>query len=191
MPKGVVAKVSAREWNDLTLYSIKLEGDEKWYRAGERNPADAGVEAGVSISFDLTAGGNVAGKSLKVVKGDAGVTRAPAPTASKSSSKDDYWSQKEARDVEKDSRYQKVDIPRMTFCGAQETAVKVVELALAQGAITLGTKKNAQLDILMETIQQVAVQLFRARMEAPDINPHSDDNEEEAVASDEGNTDDE
>lgn len=166
MPTGVISKINSREWNDVVLWSLQLVGDKTWYRSGETNPATRGAVEGANVSFDLTPKGNVSLPSLKVVSAGTAPTRAPTPQAS-SGSKDQYWNDKEARDIAKEKRYQNVDVPRMTFCGAQDTAVRVVEMALAQGALKLGTKDSAKLDILLESIQKVALDLFYKRINAP------------------------
>lgn len=176
MPTGVVSKVSGREWDDpqqgkVILYSLQLTGDTKFYRTGQNDPASVGAVQGANVSFDLTPKGNVVFKSIKLLSGAPQVTRSPAATGvttTASSSKNDYWETKEKRDVARDAKYQDVDIPRMTFCGAQEAAVKVVELALVNGALDLGTaKKAAKMDILMAAIDKVANELFRARLATP------------------------
>lgn len=172
MTQGVVAKITAKDWEDpesgdvTKLYSFKLEEGE-WYRTGAENPSKYGIREGAFVTFSLNPKGKPILKTVKITEGSA-PARSPAPRAA-STTKDDYWKQKEDNDKAKDARYQSVDIPRMTFCGAQDTAVRVVELALAQGAITLGTKKNAQLDILLGAIQQVATTLFRDRMNSPSL----------------------
>jgi hypothetical protein len=147
-----------------------LEGNKAWYRTGKTNPAKFGIAVGKSIKFASDEKGNVDYKSITVLA-DGEVQRAPAPrnAAPVAASRDSYWEAKEARDIEKDARYQSVDIPRMTYCGAQESAIKVVELALANGGLTLPTKKGAVLDALLDAIDTVAVGLMKKRMDAPNL----------------------
>jgi hypothetical protein len=172
MAKGVVAKTSGREWNDpeqgtIMLYSLQLVGDNTWYRAGQNDPAKLGASQGANVSFDITGKGNIVQKSLRVVKGSESVERSPTVSSS-SSSKDTYWSDKEARDIKKEANYQNVDIPRMTYAGAQSTAVEVLSLALAQGAVDItAVKKAAKLDTLLSVLDQITLTLFHARLNAP------------------------
>jgi len=172
MVTGRINKISYKDWNDpksgdtITLYSIKLNGDDKYYRTGSKNPANFGAKQGAMVSFEINEKGNVNVNTIKTVKEDA-AGREAASAAAGASTKDSYWSKKEARDVEKDANYQKTDIPRMTFCGAQDSAIALVKIALEQGAIDLGTKKAGKLDALTAVVQTVAEELFRQRMNAP------------------------
>lgn len=196
MPKGVVSYVGGKDFEDrktgepVTLYSFKLNGDETWYRTQSTNPEEFGVVKGANISFPLDSKGKPDLSKVTVIKGgdNAAPQRSPAPRAS-STSKDDYWSTKEQRDIAKEKHYQEVDIPRMSYCGAQEVAVKVVELALAQGAIELGAKKAAKLDILLEAIDKVTLDLFTRRMNAPTLSEVKRDNNNTVNESDEDSED--
>ena len=172
MPKGVVAKTSGREWNDpqqgaIMLYSLQLVGDNTWYRGGQTDPAALGAVAGANVSFDITGKGNIVQKSLRILKAGENVQSSPTVTSS-SSSKDTYWSDKEARDIKKESNYQNIDIPRMTYAGAQSTAVDVLKLALEIGAVDLtATKKGAKLGALLAALDGITNDLFAARLNAP------------------------
>jgi hypothetical protein len=173
--KGVVGKLSEKAWDgpqgQVILHSFQLQGNKAYFRTGKKNPSSLGITEGASVSFDSDEKGNVDYKSVRKLA-DGEVQRSPSVGSNVrslpvSGSRDTYWEAKEARDVEKDKRYQIVDIPRMTYCGAQDAAVKVVELALANGGIALPAKKGAILDVIVEAVGTVAVQLAKARMDAP------------------------
>lgn len=192
MAQGVVQKISSKPWEgqngQVTLYSFQLGGDRAWYRTGTKNPSTYGIIEGKSVKFEVDYKGNVAAGTVQVLA-DGAVQRAPAVTSNTTpvaASRDSYWEAKETRDKEKDARYQAVDIPRMTYCGAQEVAVKVVELALANGGITLPSKKSAVLDAIMGAIEAVTIGLARSRMAAPELLANEDENAppEQAAASD-------
>ena len=173
--KGVVGRLSEKAWDgpqgQVILHSFQLQGNKAYFRTGKKNPAALGISEGASVSFDSDEKGNVDYKSVKKLA-DGDVQRSPSVSspgrpAPAAASRDTYWEAKEARDVEKDKRYQTIDIPRMTYCGAQDAAVKVVELALANGGIALPTKKSAILDVIVESVGTVAAQLAVARMNSP------------------------
>jgi hypothetical protein len=177
MAQGIVQKIVTKDWDgpqgQVTLYSFTLEGNKAWFRTGKMNPAKFGIKEGKSIKFSSDERGNVDYKSVTVLA-DGEIQRAPAPASRGGStpvaaSRDSYWEAKEARDVAKDERYQTVDIPRMTYCGAQELAVKVVELTIANGGITLPAKKSAILDTLISVVDEVALTLAKKRMAAPEL----------------------
>lgn len=175
MAQGVVQKISTKPWEgkdgQVILYSFQLGGDRAWYRTGTKNPGAFGIAEGKSVKFEVDYKGNVVANTVQVLA-DGTVQRAPAVasnTSAPSSSRDSYWEAKETRDKEKDERYQTVDIPRMTYCGAQEVAVKVVELALANGGITLPAKKGAVLDAIIGAVDAVTVSLAKSRMAAPEL----------------------
>jgi hypothetical protein len=151
------------------LYSFQVEGNRARFRTGQKNPASFGISEGKVVKFNSDEKGNVDFGSIEVLE-DAAPRRAPSPSSSVpvASSRDSYWEAKEARDVAKDNRYQQVDIPRMTYSSAQDVAVKVVELAIAHGGLTLPTKKNAVLDAIVGAVEAVTLTLAKGRMQAPE-----------------------
>lgn len=179
MAQGTVQKIFEKNWDGpdgtVVLYSFALGGDKAYYRTGKKTPAAYGIVEGKSVSFDTDYKGNVVPKSVKIL-GDGVIQQAPSvprggstQSVQVSGSRDTYWADKEARDIAKDERYQAVDIPRMTYCGAQDSAVKVVEMALANGGITLPTKKGAILDTIIGAVNEVALRLATLRMSAPEL----------------------
>lgn len=174
MAQGVVQKISTKPWEgrggQVLLYSFQLEGQKAWYRTGQKNPASFGIAEGKVIKFMSDDRGNVDFASVQVLE-DAAPRRAPSPTvgsAPVAASRDTYWEAKEARDVAKDTRYQTVDIPRMTYSSAQDAAVKIVELAIANGGLTLPAKKSAVLDAIVGAVEAVTLTLSKGRMRSPE-----------------------
>lgn len=174
-----VTEVIAREWNGKTLYSLKHTGSDDTIGAGEGTPK---FQQGSVISF--TAKQNTKGfynmdrTTLQVSSQAPASVPEPAATASKpaaqrasssGSSRDDYWAKKEARDVEKDARYQAQDIPRMSFSASQERAVHLVAAALTNDCIALGQSKGKRMDILLEQVDIVTRRFFLQSMDAPGI----------------------
>ena len=82
-------------------------------------------------------------------------------------SRDGYWADKEKRDLEKDKRYQAVDVPRMSFSASQERAVTLVSAALANGALSFGNvAAGKKLDMLLGFVDQVTDRFFLQSMHA-------------------------
>ena len=178
--QGVVTNVSAKEFEGrngwVTLHSFQLEGDRAYYRTGTR---DMGLQNGEYITFTYEQKGrnnNVDFNSLQRGQAPAGNApatgaspqRAPAPArgASAGNSRDQYWADKEKRDLEKDERYQTVDVPRMSFSAAQERAVHLVASALDNDALSLGQKKGDKLDLLLDYVDQVTNKFFLESMDS-------------------------
>jgi hypothetical protein len=186
---GSIARVSSkpfkdnRSGEDITLFSFQLDGSNQWFRTGT-NPIQAGV--GQSVKF-VADGANVEKGSMVAVASVAQQAPAPvaqaatqasnAPTASTSSTarrqsagnKEDYWSAKEARDVEKDHRYQTVAEPRMALSVAVQAAAQVVCKALDKDAIGFGTAKKAdKLGLLSGYVKEVALDLASFIHDAPE-----------------------
>ena len=175
--KGRIAETSSKPWKDsrtgqdIVLYSFKLEGQRTWYRTGT-TPTPFGV--GQTVQF-VADGQKVDTNSFQAIAQDS--VQAPAPSAAQSSSgstqsssspgrgnassRDEYWANKEARDLEKDKRYQEVDIPRMTMCTAISSAAAVVDAAFKSEALSFGNAaKSKRLDMIGDFVEQLADRLY-------------------------------
>lgn len=193
--KGVVKYINEKEWDDrrsgetITLYSFKLEGDDDYYRTGQTKPE---FEEGQSIAFEVDKKNNVDMETIEVLEtevkkapkaagkaGSGGGFRKPAAGGSR----EDYWAKKEERDVARDARYQAVDIPRMTFCSAQDAAVELVTAALQHECLPkIGTvTKTARLTALLTYVDEITDRFYRQRLaigsEEPATSGQSDEEE--------------
>lgn len=167
--RGVVSFMSEKEWNDrktgktIILHSFKVDGDDTFYRTGTDKPP---FSKGDSVEF-LCNGQNVDTKSIEVKAGGAPQqpTRNSGSTGGGGTSRDSYWAEKERRDVERDERYQKVDIPRMTFSAARSDAVTLVSAMLQNDVLKLGNKGPEQrYDLIMGYVNKAADEFFLAGM---------------------------
>lgn len=181
--EGKVQEVSSRPWKDqrrnttVTLHSFKLEGGDQWFRTGT-TPIPAGV--GQSVKFEVE-GVNVDMKTFSVVQNT--VETAPAPSAGPSTTntrtastsaragagtRDEYWANKEARDLEKEARYQAVNEPRMALSVAVEAASRIVGEAIKADALGFGTAaKGKRLGILTSFVKETALELADFITNAP------------------------
>lgn len=209
---GVISQASSRPWNDRTgqtiqLYSFQLEGSNQWFRTGT-NPVPAGRGQNVKFVAD---GPNVSMETFEVVQSQ--VTTAPsiapaatapsqptspAPTApqnaprrsfrgnSDAAAKDQYWKDREARDLEKDERYRAVSEPRMALSVAVQAAAPIVVAALQTDGLSLGNASKAKkLDLIVDYTEQVATRLARFIQSAPTVLAAEESEQSASVSSSE------
>ena len=70
--EGIVFRVSERPWNGKKLYSFKFDGEDGWYRMGEKRFAGE-IESGykIKVKYETDNRGNFQVKAVKVeAKGD-------------------------------------------------------------------------------------------------------------------------
>lgn len=181
---GRITEVFNRPWEGrngpITLYSFKIEGDNKFFRTGEDNLC----KVNDIVEFDYDQKGNV----LNLMVTGQATTPTPAvqnaqrqsgfaPRGGGSSSggfkqkqaeKDAYWADKEARDVDKEKHYREVVEPRITWASAQSDAVRVVNAALQHDLLAFGNaNKSAKLGLLLEYVDQVTARFAAQRYNAP------------------------
>lgn len=193
---GVINNVSAKDWPDqrtgqtIKLYSFQLEGSYQWFRTGT-NPLPAGK--GQSVKF-VADGPNVDMQTFEIVQGQVtqapsvsttAVQSAPATSAqvasvpqqrrfsrgnSDAAAKDQYWKDKEARDLDKDARYRAVSEPRMAMSVAVQAAAPIIVAALGSDALSLGNAAKAKkLGLIADYTKELATDLARFIQNAPEV----------------------
>jgi hypothetical protein len=179
--EGVVANISQKPFTDhktgqpIVLHSFQLQGSNRWFRTG-REPLPANVGEFITFLNDAKANVDISSVRTGAVP-PAPALSAPQPTSARAgkqparqssgTSRDDYWKEKENRDLEKDARYQSVDVPRMSFSASQERAVHLVAAALAHDALSFGSAtKGKRLDMLLDYVDQVTDRFFLQSMGA-------------------------
>lgn len=165
---GVVFHVHEKEWSNKILYSFKFDGQDDWYRMGENQHAGI-IERGnkVAIKFSVDQRGNNQIDRVKLLEAGVGVSeQAPRQNSGGgggqrrggggggNAAKDTYWKDREARDMEKEARFEEKDRhqlevvePRITFTAARRDALDFVMLLATAEALELPakTKKNERL----------------------------------------------
>lgn len=140
MITGIVDKVLTKAWNGKTFYSLALVND-KIYGFGMFKPS---ANVGDTVSFEAkenAKGYMEADKTtLKVTKGESKVVSGGSVRASSMMGKDDYWSRKEARDIENDKL--------RTIGASRNTAIAWVDLLIKAEALKLPTKVSEREDAL-------------------------------------------
>lgn len=178
----------------VTLWSFQIDTSRRFFRMGKKEPDfnegdfisfendDKGNVDYDSIRIGEEAGGGggrrsrgqsqsrggspSAGRSSGRRQAGAGASRQPSSAGGAGQTRDGYWAEKEKRDLERDERYQSVDIPRMSFSAAQERAVHLVSAALAHDCLALGSSKGKRLDILLEQVDEVTNRFFLQSMDS-------------------------
>jgi len=195
--QGQVSETSTKEWYDnkkgrnINLYSFRIEGNNRWFRTGTNEP---NFRQGDFITFTNDDKNNVRLENVQVGNAPTGGGAATAQPAQQSSTpssnntgqnRDGYWAAKEAKDIEKDARYQTQDVPRMSFSAAQDRAVNLVAAALAHDCLSFGTmKKGDKLDYVLQCVDQVSNRFFLNAMYAPErLVDLEDDSQIDAVMS--------
>lgn len=173
---GTLKEVSTKNWYDpkagreIQLQSFKINESNKWYRTGT---TPVTLPVGSLITFDADDKNRVGPfKNPRVELAPQGAApSAPAPAAAAASSggggvtRDDYWKNREERDLAKEKKYQEEDIPRMTFSSAQDRAVALVAAALQHDALSFGNMaKGKKFDYVMELVQTVTNQFLMDAM---------------------------
>lgn len=165
--RGVVRGISEKPFGDKVLYSFTLQNDRNYYGTGERK---APVEIGKAYEFETrvspTGRISVDLGTLRPWEGGPAMQAAPAATVARKSfsggfkgdpEKDAYWKNKEARDVHND---------KMRELGAtRNTALTLVSLMLANGAVKLPAKENAREAAIYSLFEHYTDALLKGKTE--------------------------
>jgi predicted TIM-barrel enzyme len=85
-------------------------------------------------------------------------------------SKDEYWANKEARDIAKEERFTAVSEPRMALSVAVQAAADIVVAAIGKDVLSFGNASKAKrLDMLADFTKQVAKDLAKFIHNAPAV----------------------
>ena len=189
--RGVVEKKFTKDWFDarakqnIVLHSFRLEGDKTYFRTGtESLPANEGDAVGFSYddrsgNVDLTTFAQVEGATVERAPaaprrntgGRSGsYDSAAAPAGAAGSSRDNYWKDKEDRDMAREQRYQAVVEPRMVVMAAQERAVGVVAAALANDCLSFGnTAKGLKFEMLLGFVDEATDHFVKQALNASEL----------------------
>lgn len=133
MISGVITNTSKRGKG----YNIKV--DDEWYGYGFDDPADKGHIVGVAVEFNYTEKHtgkgtfkNVDNSTIKVLNDAPAQTTKNGNKAPSAGSRDQYWADKEARDI-KDTRGRRMG-------AARSQAMEFVKLLIDVGAFKVPTK---------------------------------------------------
>lgn len=153
--RGVVSATSSMPFGNKVLHSFRLQGDNNYYNTGERVPP---VEVGKSYEFETSL--NAKGKhivdlgSIRPWEGGEAIQAAPAKSfgafnktfkSGKSEEEKAFWANREARETRND---------RLRELGAtRNTALSLISLLLANGAVKLPAKESAKETAIYEMLE--------------------------------------
>jgi hypothetical protein len=148
--KGLVSYFGSTLWKNKKLWSFKVDGDDAWYNCGENRPD---IEKGATITFAYEDGAKpnnrfVTRGSVVVLSGTSTAQVAPLVAAGNGASgsservlsKDDYWKNREARDLEKN------DDIHLLAC--RNSAIALVGHMLNREGVVTIPKSNAQAAVM-------------------------------------------
>lgn len=188
---GRVTETFEREWQGrdgtVILHSFKIEGDNRYFRTGTEQLCEANDL--VSFQFDgknqvsdLTIDGQATTPPPAPARGGSSGSAKGGSSSGKSfggggstykqkqAEKDQYWADKEARDIERDKHNREVVEPRITLASAQSDAVALVTAALQHDLLAFGNaNKGAKLGLLLDFVDQVTARFAEQRYNAPTL----------------------
>lgn len=144
--QGTVASIlTSNGKNGTTFYRFTVDGDQRQFGLGAKQPQ---FTRGQMVSFVT----NKTERGFWEVEGNVETLAQSSPTIlntttpSRNTSKDDYWTAKEARDIEKDK------IIQLQSC--RNSAIETVKLLLDKEAIKVPAA-NKRYDFILSLIDEV------------------------------------
>jgi hypothetical protein len=166
MATGQVVNFSERDWKGKKLYSVLLNqnGAENWFGMGEKSPA-AVCGKGDVVSFEVEQKGKYANIKDGVLSVDVKATQTSGGTSGSSNSREQYWEDKAARDLDNDIRYN---------TRAAAMFAKDIVLALYTNGDLKVPAKATPVDFVLNNIDLIAAD-YTARWMDTVYQPHEDD----------------
>ena len=175
--KGYVGFLNEKNFKGRVLYSFILKNDDRWFRTGMVKPE---IKKGdhVEFSFEEKDGGYSAQiDTITVLPSSSG-----EPIRGQSSrnfvgggnQKDDYWANKESRDIEND-RYKRDNDIRIQHQSARNAAITLVDILLREKALKLPESPGKMYDVIMGKITDLTHQFFEDTGKALPVKVNEDD----------------
>jgi hypothetical protein len=172
MIQGVVQKIIDKEWGETKFYSFFLKGQDGLYSLGEHSPT---FKVGDSIKFEVKQKGKyLYAQDIVPWTGD-GVQTAPAvgATVSRQNSysgkgsfkgnakKDEYWDEKEARDIERERYQREVTQPRIEIQAARNAAIEAARFLIEKEFVKTPTKQADKYDTYLALVNQLTDEFIK------------------------------
>lgn len=140
--EGILKNKSARPWNDVVLHSFQLEGQNVWFRTGQK---ELNLDEGTPIKFQA----NETNKQVdldSMEKLESAPTPQTSATGSTSTTREDYWQNRERLDSVRTAR---------------ADATRIVCAALAHDHLphASNTPKGKRLDLLVGYVKELTEEL--------------------------------
>lgn len=141
--EGILKNKSERPWNDVVLHSFQLEGQNIWFRTGQKALT---LDEGTPIKFKA----NETNKQVdldSMEKLESAPTPPTSATGSTSTTREDYWQNRERLDSVRTAR---------------ADASRIVCAALAHDHLphASNTPKGKRLDLLVGYVKEITEELI-------------------------------
>jgi len=157
MAQGVVAKIHPKEFPNGIAYSFTLSGDRTFYRLGNKAPS---FKEGDSVRFETTQKGqNTYANNVVPWKEEGVATSGSVSTVARSASgpktSEEFWRNKEQRDVLVQSRIE------LQSC--RNSAIELVRLLLQSGveAVKLPAAQAKKEQVVAEMVTKYTLDFLR------------------------------
>ena len=154
--QGQVYKVFTKEGSGRaagkTMYSIKLEGDDKYYGCYTTQP---NCKAGDMVELEYKQNGNYANADTKTLRvtGSGSAPQQSGGGTAKVNSRDKYWEDKDAYDKQ-------VRQPLICYQSATNSAVQIACAALDKDILALGQKKGDKLENFTKIVNKLRDEIY-------------------------------
>ena len=151
--QGTVKWVGSKTIRNSQLWSFSLNESPDFFRTGFDQPSISRGDA-VEFEYEVNQYGNqVKSKAIRVVAAPKVTAQTNSGPGRPDVGKDQYWKNKEDKDVIKDAAIQ--------FLSCTNTAVSILKLALDAGVLNLGSgAKAGKLDTLLSQVYLVRDELY-------------------------------
>lgn len=149
---GVVEQVASKVLSSGKYYSFKIGND--WYRTNKTKPP---FEAGYKVKFEFET--NKYGNQVDIDSITFKAGEAPKKEVKAGRSQSEYWEQKEIRDIDNQKR--------ISFQAATNTAISMVNAALAGGFLKLKGGAKANVEAYNAAVMEQAEELYRIYQNLP------------------------
>lgn len=149
--KGYVSYVGSKPFGNKVLYSFRLKTEDKWFGCGGTDPK---VQIGDGIDFEYSEKNgrfDVMVPSIKRMEAAQVHQSTPSSELTRGMSKDDYWGDKAAKDVEKDLRIQ--------WQSARNAAIETVAILVSSESLKLPEKNKT--DAIIGKIADLTDKYYR------------------------------
>ena len=163
--RGVVGRTFSKDFGSGKLYhSFVLKGQDGFFGTGYRKAVEEGKSYEFEVSIDAKGRKNVDLSTLRPWENGEAIQAAPARAfktysggAKADAGKDEYWKNKELRDVNND---------RMRELGAtRNTALTLVSLMLANGAVKLPAKEANREEVIYQLFEHYTDVLMKGKQQ--------------------------